>query len=171
MEQIWGKHWSCEANNQYSHFPDRPDNTHPQRKRKDVLIKFFLPTGSRDDFALCCRVHSQWDRWVSVRLPLIDCGGLLTSSLVLLRLYPQFTAMSKGCISVQPSAVQVLERLPGEGDVRHKDVKATQQIAADFSFICPPSWFKIGPTTHVLLLWDIQRHYQWPHICWVTAKN
>lgn len=29
--------------------------------------------------------------------------------------YPQFRAMSNGCISVQPSAVQVLERFPEAG--------------------------------------------------------
>lgn len=51
-----------------------------------------------------------------------DCHVLLTSSLVLLRLYPQFMAMSMGCISVQPSAVQVLERLPRDGD----DIKRSE---------------------------------------------
>lgn len=53
--------------------------------------------------------------FILVSLKVGSCVGImLTSSPVLLRLYPQFTAMSMGCISVQPSAVQVLERLPGE---------------------------------------------------------
>lgn len=35
---------------------------------------------------------------------------------------------------------------------RHKEVKAAQHIAVDFSFICSPSWLRIGPTLQVLLL-------------------
>lgn len=52
-------HWSWELN-QYGFFPDRSNNTHPQRK-KGVLIKFFLPTGPWDGFALCCWLCSKLD--------------------------------------------------------------------------------------------------------------
>ena len=73
-------------------------------------------------------IHN-WDHWVSALLLLIDSGGVLTSSPVPLRLYPQFTAMSKGCISVQPSAVQVLERLPGVWEDMQRSKPPRQQIS------------------------------------------
>lgn len=140
--------------------------TSPHWEEKDDLIKFFLPTGSRAGFALCHRVHSQLDHWVSAMLPLIDSGGVLTSSPVPLRLYPQFTAMSKGCISVQPSAVQVLERLPGVWEDMQKSKPPRQQIS-----LSSAQQVSLN-VSNTPLLRDL-RWNQWPRAsaCCVTANN
>lgn len=106
-----GTHWSCETSSRYSHFSDRPTRTHPQRE-----IKTSSPHPSWPLALHLISTVSLYDHQESILLLLIDHCGLLTSSLVLLRLYPQFTAMSKGLISVQPFAVQVLERLPAHGE-------------------------------------------------------
>lgn len=92
-------------------------------QRKELLIQFFLTAGSGHHFPLCSSGHSLW-----------DCVSLLTSSLVLLRLYPQLTAMSIGCISVQPSSVQVFERLPGDGE----EPKRSQPPKRYISSACHP---------------------------------
>lgn len=119
QKRIWGTKLQT---NQYSNFPNTANNTHPQSKEKS-FSSFFLTAGSGHHFPLCCSGHSLW-----------DCVSLLTSSLVLLRLYPQLTAMSIGCISVQPSSVQVFERLPGDGE----EPKRSQPPKRYISSACPP---------------------------------
>lgn len=92
-----------------------------------------------------------WDQWEYGVRPL-RAKGLLTSSLVLLRLYPQFMAMSTGCMSVHPSAVQVFERLP----VGYEDIRRSHH---------PLSFHQTGSKPALLL------YCQWPVLTCIKVKS